>query len=85
MFAVIEDAYDNIRMCDILLLGIQLAKFVIEHEKDMLHVKLRTTIIIHTRSAMTIQHNITLIHLILQSRHCCSTKLRSSTITGQHS
>jgi len=43
-------------MCDILLLDNQLAKFVIEHEKDMLHVKQRTTIIVHTRSAMTIQH-----------------------------
>ena len=54
MFAVIEDGYGKMR--DILLLDIQLAKFVIEHEKDRLHVKQRTTIIIHTRSAMTIQY-----------------------------
>jgi hypothetical protein len=54
MIAVIE--YDYGKMCDILLLDNQLAKFVIEHEKDMLHVKQRTTIIVHTRSAMTIQH-----------------------------
>ena len=58
MFAVIEDGYG--KMCDILSLDIQLAKFVIEHEKDRLHVKQRTTIIIRTRSAMTIQYNTTL-------------------------
>ena len=54
MIAVIEYGYGKI--CDILLLDNQLAKFVIEHEKDRLHVKQRTTIIVHTRSAMTIQH-----------------------------
>ena len=53
MIAVIEYGYG--KMCDILLLDNQLAKFVIEHE-DRLHVKQRTTIIVHTRSAMTIQH-----------------------------
>ena len=54
MIAVIEYGYG--KMCDILLLDNQLAKFVIEHEKDMLHIKQRTTIIVHIRSAMTIQH-----------------------------
>ena len=54
MIAVIENGYGKMR--DILLLDNQLAKFVIEHEKDRLHVKQRTTIIVHTRSAMTIQH-----------------------------
>ena len=44
------------KICDILLLDNQLAKFVIEHEKDKLHIKQRTTIIVHTRSAMIIQH-----------------------------
>ena len=58
MIAVIEDGYGKIR--DILMLNNQLAKFVIEHEKDMLHVKQRTTTIVHTRSAMTIQYNTTL-------------------------
>ena len=54
MIAIIEDGYGKMR--DILLLDNQLAKFVIEHEKDRLHVKQRTTIIVHKRSAMTIQH-----------------------------
>jgi len=54
MIAVIENGYGKMR--DILLLDNQLAKFVIEHEKDKLHVKQRITIIVHTRSAMTIQH-----------------------------
>ena len=54
MIAVIEYGYG--KMCDILSLDIQLAKFVIEHEKDVLHVKQKTTIIVHTRSAMTIQY-----------------------------
>ena len=54
MIAVIENGYG--KMCDILLLDNQLAKFVIEHEKDRLHVKQRTTIIVPKRSAMTIQH-----------------------------
>ena len=54
MITVIEYGYG--KMCDILLLDNQLAKFVIEHEKDRLHVKQRTTIIVHTRSAMTIQY-----------------------------
>jgi len=53
MIVVIEYGYG--KMCDILLLDNQLAKFVIEHE-DRLHVKQRTTITVHTRSAMTIQH-----------------------------
>ena len=37
MIAIIEDGYGKMR--DILLLDNQLVKFVIEHEKDMLHIK----------------------------------------------
>ena len=81
MIAVIEDGYGKMR--DILLLDNQLAKFVIEHEKDRLHVKQRTTIIVHTRSAMTIQHCINPPNFTKQALLFINGAQIIGTITGQ--